>query len=273
MTSPDDRDAIAGLRSLGESIGIRIENPTLIGVQGNTFGIRSDVALWSGRTDSRTFFLQDRDFGPNGRRGLFEGSADQLIDTTHTVLDRLGIPSGERIHTRVITEQTCAASYDSETNRFDLEAPEDGIRYAEITRAVETFPVWHSKALVALDADGRPGFLHVHWPELSDEILGEAARFADAIKGDWIAPKVEAAHPVSSEAGILHSLAVGFVMEAVAAVRVIYTADNPRAGRKPLRYVTPDGRDVPPPRDHLWHLDEGATPSRGRYQSRAQADL
>jgi hypothetical protein len=262
MTYPDDREAISRLRALGESISVRIENPTLVGIQGNTLGIRSETALWSARTDSRTYFLQDRDFGLDRRRGHFEGSADELIDAAQSVLDRLGIPRVERVDTRLIAERTRVASYDPDTERVDLEPPEDGIRYAEITRAIEGIPIWHSKALVALAADGTPGFLHVHWPELPDNVIGEAARFADAITGDWTPPTVEAAHAETSEAGVLHSLAVGFVMEAVAAIRVIYAADNPRIGRKPIRYVTPDGLDVRPPRDHLWHLDEVTTPPR-----------
>jgi hypothetical protein len=262
MTYPDDRQAVPRLRDLGESIGIRIDNPTLVGIQGNTLGIRSQTALWSARTDSRTYFQQDQDFGISRRRGHFDGSADELLEAAQPILDRLGIPSEERINTRVITEQTRAARFDPDTNSVDLEPSEDGIRYAETTRAIEAIPIWHSKALIALAADGTPGFLHVHWPELPNEVIGEAARFAEAIRADWTPPPVQAAVAESSEAGVLHSLAVGFIMEAVAAVRVVYTADDARVGRKPVRYVTAAGEDVRQPREHLWDLDAVRTPAR-----------
>jgi hypothetical protein len=257
MAYPDnDRAAISRLRAVGESIDVRIDDPTLIGVQGNTLGIRSETALWSTRTDSRTYFLQDQDFGPDRPRGHFGGSPDVLLDAMQSLLDRLGIAQDERATKRVVTERTRAASYDPETNHVELEPVQDGIRYAEVTRAIEGIPIWHSKALLALAADGRPGFIQVHWPELPDDLTREAAAFADAITAGWKPPDIEAAHPETSEAGVLHSLAVGFVMEAVAVVRVIYAADDPGIGRKPVRYVTIDGQDVPEPRNHLWHLDE-----------------
>ena len=50
------------------------------------------------------------------------------------------------------------------------------------------------------------------------------------------------------EAGIVHSPAVGFVLDIFPAIRVIYRPEDETIGRKPALYFDADGKEVPVPR-------------------------
>ena len=52
----------------------------------------------------------------------------------------------------------------------------------------------------------------------------------------------------SVDAGIIHSPAVGFLMDIYPAIRVIYAPIDDRMGQKATRYVDRHGNDVPVPR-------------------------
>jgi len=62
-------------------------------------------------------------------------------------------------------------------------------------------------------------------------------------------PELADARPETVQAGIIHSPAVGFFMDVVPVIRVIYSNANPELRRKPTLYLDRHGQTVPMPRD------------------------
>jgi hypothetical protein len=68
------------------------------------------------------------------------------------------------------------------------------------------------------------------------------------VKGEWTPPEHPGATVESVEAGIIHSPAVGFLMDVYPTIRVIYAPIDERMGQKATRYLDRHRNDVPVPR-------------------------
>ena len=71
----------------------------------------------------------------------------------------------------------------------------------------------------------------------------------------------------SVEAGIIHSPAMGFVMDVYPAIRVIYSAENPRMGRKLTLYLDAQGASLPGTPRQFEKSNEGPAPVRPRPEA------
>ncbi|MFD0363675.1 hypothetical protein ACFQZZ_19680 [Nocardia sp. GCM10030253] len=255
MTAPDGGERspeLERLTGLAELLGLRIDGAS--GIVGNTVGIRSDDLLFSQRLDSRTYFVQNSAFG-TGRGADYRGSDDALLAECDAVAARLGIPRDEVGERDIVREYAQVASYHGGTGIAAPEPAEPGVRYGRLRRRINGHPVWNSSCLLGLTSDGGIGHLLLHWPEVPATVLEEAAALADHLDGTWQDPGCEAAQLESVRAGILHSQAVGFVMEFRAAIRAVYAPVTLGIGRKPVRYLDIAGHDVTKPRNHVWDLD------------------
>jgi hypothetical protein len=249
MDLRDDDDEVKRLRELAERLGVDVGGAKREGVQGNTSGIETADVLLSRRLDARTYFVQDRRFGIAKEGGAgFDGPDDELIGAARGLMERLQMPVAEIAESSVLAEQAQEGRVDADTGRLELEEAYAGKRLALLTRQVEDLPVWSSSLLLGLNWDRSVGYLQLHWPEIPAEVVERAKKLKAVAGRRWKAPEREGASVESFEAGILHSPAVGFVMDFVAAIRVIYAPTDESVGKKPTLYVDEDGNEVPMPR-------------------------
>jgi hypothetical protein len=236
------------LRQIAEEVlGLSFEGDIQTGSEQNLAGIRSSQTLFSARLDSRTFFAQDERFGVDRPDGVFAGNDDELIEGTQTIVERLGLPV-EQIAERVaVTEQTQAAQVEDGVV-VALEEAQAGKRLVHLTRQVEGRPVWSSNVLLGLTSRRTVGFLQLHWPDVPEEVIARATKLASSTRQGFTPPELPGAKAESVEAGILHSPALGFLMEFQAAIRVIYASTDEAVSKKAVAYVDESGTAVTLPR-------------------------
>jgi hypothetical protein len=216
--------------------------------QGNMVGVRSEKGMFSRRLDSRTYFAQDRQYGVTREAGVFAGSDDELRKLASSVLSGLEIPATEIARTDVLQEKSQVAHLDRETGRPEVEKEELGARQVRISRNLEGIPVFSSHALLGFSRRGEIGFMEVHWPEIPGYVLAEAHRLEYKVKNGWRPPERKEVVVESVEAGIIHSPAVGFLMDVYPAIRVIYKPVDKIFGQKPVLFFDREGKDLPAPR-------------------------
>jgi hypothetical protein len=235
-------------RDLAESLGLKFDDLIQSGSQANVIGIRSETLLFSQRLDSRTYFVQDARYGPRQERGIWEATDEDYLSAAGGVLERLEIPASEIADARVLKERTQVAEMDQDTGKPRIEKPEWGKVYATFARQIDGIPVWSSSVIAGFTKNRSVGFLQAHWPEIPRAIVAEARRLVERVKGEWKPPEHPGAIVESVEAGIVHSPAVGFLMDVYPAIRVIYAPIDERMGQKATRYFDRHGNDVPVPR-------------------------
>lgn len=236
------------------------------GADKNMVGMRSQHVLVSKRLDSRTYFIQDDRYQADKGAGVFRGSDEELIRLSHQVMREMAIPTNEIAKSVVMTENLQTARYDPDSKVFVPGQVHSGKRFVEVSRVVNDVPVFSSRALIGLKQDKSVGFLEVHWPQLSDTTLREARRLQDIVRKEWRPPPQKDAVVESVEAGIIHSPALGFVMDIYPAIRVIYAPEDKTIGRKGVLYLDENGKSVPVPRT-FEKLDEPPTKERrGSYK-------
>ncbi|HEY3103371.1 MAG TPA: hypothetical protein VGJ69_07260 [Pyrinomonadaceae bacterium] len=236
------------LESLAKDLKLDVGKITNSGTVQNMVGIRSENVLFSQRRDSRTYFIQDARYGPDKNAGVFQGSDEMLVERSRSVLKVLDIPSDEISKANILREKTQAGYIDRRTRKVVPEAPRDGKVYAEFWRQVSGVPVFSSRALVGLTKEGTVGFMELHWPVIPKATVEEGRRLQALVRGRWQPPSQKDAVVESVEAGIIHSPALGFVMDIYPAIRVIYRAADYKVGRKMTLYLDGNGRPVPVPR-------------------------
>ncbi len=243
------------------SLGGKVER----GGAANFVGLRSERILFSKRLDSRTYFVQDSEFGVGKRTGVFAGSNKELLLIAHGMLRPLDIPAAEISKEAVLQEESQVAHLDPETRRLTMEKVEAGKRYVRVSRQVEGLPIFSSHALIGVTRDKGIGFLEVHWPRIPTEVLLEAHRLAYKVKYGWRPPELKGAKVDSVEAGVVHSPALGFVMDIYPAIRVVYSPEEKQIGQKPVLYFDRDGKPVPIPREFYQPSEESKEhrPKRG----------
>lgn len=241
-------EALKEMDQLATALNLDMGKINNRGAERNMIGLKSDNVLFSHRSDSRTYFIEDKRYGEGKEYGIFRGSDAEVLEVARGVLERLKIPSDEIADAKVLTEKTQTGQVDPATKKVIPGEVRDGKKTANLLRRVKGIPVFSSHARIGLTANKSIGFMELHWPELSADVISQAQRLQEVVKGGFRAPEQRGAHVESVEAGIIHSPALGFMMDITPAIRVIYTPDDKSAGRKLMLYVDGNGKPVPTPR-------------------------
>jgi hypothetical protein len=213
--------------------------------EANMIGFRTDTVLVSRRLDSRTYLVQDL---RTNRERPFQGTDQELLGYTRRILTGLNVPTAEIAQVRVLREQEQLAHVNPDSQKVEFGKVTPGNRWANVSRRIDGISVFSSRAMIQLDSQNQLRFMELHWPAIPPETLTEAKRLAYKVKAGWKPPEMEGATVESSEAGILHSPALGFVMDIYPVIRVIYKPVKEEIGKKPVRYLDRNGQDVPMPR-------------------------
>lgn len=236
------------LGQLANTLNLNVGKVTNRGAERNMIGLKSDNVLFSHRSDSRTYFIEDKRYGEGKEYGVFRGSDGEMLEISRTILRQLNIPADEIAQAKVITEKHQTGQVDPATKKIIVGEIREGKKTANLPRQIKNIPVFSSHARIGLTTNKSIGFMELHWPEISSQVIGEAQRLQETVKGGWRAPEQKGAHIESIEAGIIHSPALGFVMDIRPAIRVIYASDDKTMGRKLMLYVDANGKPVPLPR-------------------------
>jgi hypothetical protein len=218
------------------------------GTAANVAGIRTKNLTFSRRLDSRTIFASDVRYGNLRKAGAWIGPDKTVVSACRRILRAVKVPAGEIAGIDVLSEMGQVAERMSE----DEFRTHDAIllrKLARARRAVGTIPVWSSHATVGLTEAGELGSLEVHWPELPAAVVKEAGILQSLVGKRFDPPELPGGRPEAVEAGIIHSSAVGFFMDAIPVVRVVYLVEEIGVGRKPTLYLDRHGDPVEPPRD------------------------
>ena len=258
---------VARLRGLAEGVlGMRLGTIARSGAAGNLAGLRTENVMVSRRLDSHTYFAEDLSYGVGGKAGVFEGSDEEMLARSRGIAEALKLPLGEIKEAVARHESTQTGWLNQETGRLEPQEIQKGRRYVDLSRSVGGLPVFSSRAVIGLTRAGSVGHMEVHWPRISDETLREAQRLQEVLHRGWRAPEQPGAQVESAEAGIIHSAAVGFVMDVYPAIRVIYAPVDSRMGRKAVLYLDEKGDAVPVPRQ-FEKSDEPAPPPRAEFKA------
>jgi len=215
----------------------------------NISGIRTKTQTFSSRHDSRTLFASDNRYGPLGKAGAWTGEDKTVVAVCRRVLRAAKVPPKEIAAIDVVSEMGRVAERVS-GEKFRLHEPAVLRKLARARRAVDGIPVWSSYATVGLTAKGEVGSLELHWPELPTAVVKEAGVLQALVRrGGFKPPEVGDTRAETVEAGVIHSPAVGFFMDVVPVVRVIYASVKSEIGRKPTLYLDRHGQPVAMPRD------------------------
>jgi hypothetical protein len=229
-----------------EVLGLRFDEIQRSASAANMVGIQSENLLFSQRQDSRTYFVQDTRYGMDQAAGVFEGSDDELLERARSILERLDIPRSEIGEELVLKEQVQVAQVD-QYGTARMEEVQEGKKLARLSRQIDGLPVWSSNHILGLTKDAQIGFMQLHWPEILSHVVTEAHKLNYQVEQGWRPPEQPGATVEAVEAGIIHSPAVGLLMDIYPVIRVIYTPVD-RPGKKPTLYLDRDGHNVPIPR-------------------------
>lgn len=247
-TRYSDQDELEELEEVAKALDLQIGKPTRRGSEANLVGMRSDHVLLSRRLDSRTYFVHDDRYGVGRERGTFAGSKRTYLSACRRIVRSLGLPLGEIGDSEVLTEQSQVAYLDPDRTTVHHERVLPGRRVVRLGRTVDGLPIWSSGAVIGLDAKGAIGYLQVHWPELPRDVLHEGHRLAYMLGNDWHVPAGPGAEIETTDAGIVHSPAIGFCMDITAAIRVVYRPKEASLGQRMVQHFDRHGKHVAIPR-------------------------
>jgi hypothetical protein len=231
-----------------EILGSRLGKITRSGSEANAVGIQSDRILFSKRIDSRTYFVQNNDYGIARREGIFRGTDQEQIRLSRRILKQLDFPLSEIEQEVVVKERTQVAQVNQATGEINKEDIQEGRKFTRVTRQIDGFPVWSSNVVLGLTSKKQVGFMQFHWPEIPQHIVNETHRLSYKIKHGWKPPEQPGTVIESAEVGIIHSPALSFVMDIYPTIRVIYSPMDKSIGRKQVLYLDRNGKPVPIPR-------------------------
>jgi hypothetical protein len=213
ITDYSDEAEINRVKQTAENIfSITFDKILQSGSDYNIVGIKSEQILFSQRLDSRTYFIQDKRYGLDGGLGFFKGSDNAQLEIAHDILEKLNIPQTEIAKQRVIKESTQEAQLDTNNdNAIQKSEIREGKNFVKIYRQIGERPVWSSNLILSLTEQKTIGFMQLHWPEIPPHIVNEAHRLNYKLKHNWAVPEEKSSKVQSTEAGIIHSPAMGFL--------------------------------------------------------------
>ena len=238
-----------------EVFGVEIAPKPVTETDENLLALRTGNFTVAERTDSRTYFVRNRAYGPLSEDGVFNGSDDELQKTAARILTGVGIDPKELARAKVLTVQQGGGGFNPATGEAKADAWESKQRVLVAGRQVGGVPIFSSRLSLALTAKGGIGRLKLHWPEIPAAVLEEAKRYQEVVRAGFKPPAAPEA-VVSVTAGVLHSSPRSRVLDMMAAIRVEYAA--PAVGKARVVYLSSNGQplrarhdDHPaPPRQH-----------------------
>jgi hypothetical protein len=236
------------IRAASRIGGFRLRKGFEYASAANVSGVRDQSFSFSRRRDSRTLFALDAAYGTTKEAGAWTGPDKPLLTTCRRVIRAAGVPGAEIASIRVISEFGASAQRLAD-GKYQVNEQKLLRKEARARRVVDGLQVWSSFATVGLTADGRVGRLEIHWPELPSTVVNEADVLRTLVKRGFEPPTLPGAKVESIRAGIIHSPAIGFFMDAAAVIRVVYVGNDPAIGRKPTLYLDRHGQGVVLPRD------------------------
>ena|SRR5215217_594696 len=245
----EDGEQRLNRRIAEEALGLRFDEIRQSGSAANVVGMQSEHILFSLRLDSRTYFVQDTRYGIDQEEGTFEGSDEEFLAESRSIMERLDIPLSEVGEELVLKEQTQVAEADPYGRVVRMEDVREGKKFARISRRLEGLSVWSSNLTLGLTKSRQIGFMQLHWPEIPKLVVTEARKVAYRVERGWSAPVQPGATVESVEAGIIHSPPISLVMDIYPAIRVIYKPLDETFGRKATLYLDRHGNNIPMPRE------------------------
>ncbi len=230
-------------------LNLKFDKIERIGSEYNFMALKSMNILFTKRLDSRTYLVQDIRYGEGRNAGIFEGSEEELTQACRDIFNKLDIPISEIEKEVVQQEYTQIASIDSAKGNVKHEKEKKGQKLAKFTRQIEAIPVFSSSVTLGLTKNKEIGFMEFHWPEIPKHVVTEAHRLKYKVQKGWQPPEQKGAKVETVEAGILHSSTVGFLMDIYPVIRVIYSSEDKKTGRKLVLYLDRHGNTVPFPRE------------------------
>ncbi len=247
--SPEEQEIQKKTKQVAaESLGLKLEGSVDAGHKDNFSGLRTENITFTQRLDSRTYIAYDNRFSDTAKTGIYKEADEALLKRSHELLEHLKVPVAEIASEKVVTEKTQVGERDAKTGKFKMEAIEPGKKWALTSRQDDGLPVFSSRATIALAPSGEIGFLEVHWPEIPAKVIEEARRYRELAGKDWHAPEQKGTRVESVTVGILHSPAAATALDILPVIRVIYAPLDKRIGKKPVAYLSPDGKPVTMPR-------------------------
>lgn len=246
---PLNDEQVGELQALGsKGLGIRWVGRVYGGSERGVAAVTDGVTTLTVRKEFRTLIVHNTR-ATRGRDQIgFRGSADVFKRTGLKALAAVGVERGEIGRTRVLQQYSQTAYMGAGGGKIRRGPAQKGRRTLLVTRQVDKVPVISSRMTLNLDRDGRTAFMELVWPQITPEVREEVRGLQAALASGYKPPPLEGARVESSDVVILHSPAVSFDTDMVAAVRVIYRPQDARVGKKPVRYLDAQGRDVPLPR-------------------------
>lgn len=234
-----------------ESGYISLTEEPKIEIRGNLVGFRSQNVLFSRRLDSRTYFIHNSLYGTNPSVDVFPGSDQELQSYVSEVLDKMSIPAAEIKQISVLPVRRQSAHPDPHTGAMVKDPPRVANRSVLVSRQIKGLPVFSSRAMIHVTATRQVGFMELHWPDISQDVIAEAHSLDSLIRSGWQPRAKEGAKVEVIEAGIIHSPAIGFAMDIQPVIRVIYASLDNKVGKKPVAYFDRNGNPVPMPRQFI----------------------
>jgi hypothetical protein len=233
----------------------------------NVSGVRDQSVSFSRRLDSRTLFAQDSAYGTTKKAGVWTGHDKPLVTACTRAMKAAGVPGREIASIRVVSEFGVTAQRLAD-GKPRISEQKLLRKEARARRVVDGFPVWSSFAVLGLTSNGRLGRLEIHWPDLPNAVVKEAAVLRTIVKRGFKPPALPGVKVEAVDVGIIHSSAIGFFMDVNAVIRVVYIGDDPSIGRKPTLYLDRHGQSIELPRDIKEtprDTKQRATPTRSQY--------
>lgn len=244
---PLPKEQMARLQALGsKAFGIRWEGALHGAVERGVNAVSDGTTTLTSRGE-RTFIIHNKKSTAKGDATSFLGKDEIFKQRGMKILNSVGATSKE-VDTIKILQQTTQTGVLSKEGIIKPQRAVKGRRTLLVTRHIDDIPVLSSRMLLNLDAKSNISFLELNWPDITEDTIKSARHLRSIANQEFKPPVMEAAKVEHVQAVILHSPAVAFYNDQVAALQVIYQPERSEMGKKPVRYVDGEGRDVKLPR-------------------------
>lgn len=242
---PLAKDDIAHLKTLGSKVFNIRWTGKVYGAEERGVRSISDGTTTLTARGTRTFIVHNKK--AMAAHSLFPGTDEALQQRGRRILAGIGAQASE-IHEMQVLQQATQNAWRSSSGATKLGPVRKERRTLLVSRQIKELAIPSSRLLLNLDAKGNIAFLEVTWPDIAPATLETAQRLQAVAHNDFHAPSVDGAVVDRVQAVVLHSPAVAFYDDQLAALQVSYRAHSEKLGKKPVRYVDAEGRDLVLPR-------------------------